>query len=136
MKVSFDFDDTLDKISVQKFAKKIIRLGVEAWIVTGRYSDSMIKKIKKEDPNDERIKDRDSNEDLYEIAKELDVPKSHIHFCNKELKYLYLKGKPFIWHLDDWQEEIQTINKNTKIKAIDVLSVNWRNKCLKLLNLK
>ena len=134
MKVSIDFDNTLDKISVQNFTKKLIILGVEPWIVTGRYSDSMLKKVKEEDEKDNKSYRKDNN-DLYEVANELDIPKDHIHFCNKELKYSYLKGKAFIWHLDDWNEEIEAINKYTSIKAIDVLGVNWRNKCLKLLNL-
>lgn len=135
MKVSIDFDDTLDKISVQKFVKRLITLGVECWIVTGRYSDSILRKIKKEDPNSEKLDKRDNNDDLYEVADSIGISKDHIHFCNKELKYSWLKGKKFIWHLDDWPEELQTIKKYTDIIPIDVYSTNWKNRCLKLLNL-
>ena len=38
MKVSFDFDSTLDRKDVQQFAKELVNDGVEVWIVTSRMS--------------------------------------------------------------------------------------------------
>ena len=37
-KVSFDYDSTLDRKDVQRFAKKLIDAGYEVWIVTSRLS--------------------------------------------------------------------------------------------------
>ena len=35
-KVSFDFDGTLSRLDVQKYAKSLIEQGFEVWIVTSR----------------------------------------------------------------------------------------------------
>ena len=37
MKVSFDFDSTLSKESVRKYAANLIAIGIEVHIVTSRY---------------------------------------------------------------------------------------------------
>ena len=40
--VSFDFDDTLSKKSVQNYAKSLIDNGVNVLIVTARYSNAFL----------------------------------------------------------------------------------------------
>jgi len=42
MKVSFDFDGTLSKKDVQKFAKELVEEGHEVWIVTSRFSNEAV----------------------------------------------------------------------------------------------
>ena len=39
MKVSFDWDGTLEIMHVQEYAKELIERGIEVWIVTSRFSD-------------------------------------------------------------------------------------------------
>lgn len=36
MKVSFDFDGTLEPPIVQQYAKELIEKGIEVWVVTSR----------------------------------------------------------------------------------------------------
>ena len=58
MKVSFDFDSTLSRKDVQKFAKELIDKGIDVHIVTSR---SSFKQLDEEGYND----------DLYEVADNL-----------------------------------------------------------------
>jgi hypothetical protein len=129
-KVSFDFDSTLDNIKVQKYAKVLINDDYEVWVVTNRYDDhtlGILKQIKVEKPET-------NNNDVYKVARKLKIPTNHIHFCNKEGKASYLKGKSFIWHLDDDIDEIKEIREETNIPTIDVTKSKWKDKCNKLLN--
>ncbi len=118
MKVSFDFDSTLNKPSVQKYAKYLIAKGVDVWICTSRLSDQ-------EAPNNQW------NEDLYAVAEEIGIPKPNIIFCSMNDKYEYLKG--FVWHLDDDHIELDLINQHTTTKGISVYG-KYKHKCNKLLN--
>ena len=104
-KVSFDFDGTLSKNKVQQYAKMLIKEGVECWIVTSRMGFG-----KEPQPN--------WNDDLFEIAKEIGIPKEHIHFCCMDNKANFLNGKGFIWHLDDDLIELSFIKTNSDCKPI------------------
>jgi hypothetical protein len=140
MKVSFDFDATLDKKSVQQFAKRVIKLGIDPYIITNRYSDSMLEyKKSTQSPSTseyDKVDPEDTNDDLYKVAKEVGIPNNHIHFCNKEGKDEYLKGKNFALHLDDDEEEISNIRKYTDIKVIDVTNPKWNSHARKILKLE
>ena len=51
-----------------------------------------------------------------------------------EDKWLFMKDKNFIWHLDDDWVELNLINKNLNTVGISVFgNENWRNKCEKIL---
>lgn len=119
-KVSFDFDGTLSRVYVQEFAKKLIKKGLDVWICTSRLC-----------PKKQPIKDW--NNDLFEVAKELGIPKNKIIFTNYEFKYKYLDDD-FIWHLDDDITELKKINKRKKVVGISVIGgSSWRNKCIRVL---
>ena len=121
-KVSFDFDDTLDRVCVQHYAKSLVGKGIEVWIVTSRLSDD-------EAPSEFW------NVDLYKVAKEVGIKPEHIQFQAMSDKYLFFEGKDFIWHLDDDNTELDLLNKHTKTKGISVYrSSNWKSKCDNLLN--
>lgn len=133
-KVSFDFDDTLSNIKVQKYAKELSN-DYEIWVVTNRYDDTQLhlhksiisKQIGK--PEHEV-----NNDDLYKVTKKLNIPDNHIHFCNKEGKDGYFKDHDnFIFHLDDDKEEIDNIQKYTDVPVVDVTKSNWKERCNKLL---
>lgn len=121
MKVSFDFDSTLDKETVQHYAKELVERGLEVWICTSRLSDN-------EAPSDKW------NLDLYKVAESVGIAKSNIQFCSMADKYEFFVGKDFIWHLDDDWIELGMINKHTKTKGISVWGQgNWKSKCERIL---
>lgn len=118
MRVSFDFDSTLSKESVQKYAAYLISIGIEVHIVTSRYEFYY-----------------SNNNDLYEIADKLGIKRENIHFTNMNNKCDFFKENPdFIFHLDDDSIEINFINKLNKTKGISCMRSNWISKCDKLIN--
>ena len=128
MKVSFDFDSTLDIPSVQKFAKKLVRKGVEVWIVTSRVS--------------ERWGNPNWNKDLFKIAEDIGIKTNHIHFTEGSDKWIYLKGKDFLFHLDDCVIELSMIKDFTDCTPLCHFDwgikyggkLNWKNRALKIIN--
>jgi hypothetical protein len=89
MKVSFDYDGTLDQEEVLDYAKELIETGHELWIVTMRHANR-----------------KDGNKDIYSLAQDLDVPESRIIFTEGKLKAEWFGNKSgFAFHLDDceWQ---------------------------------
>jgi hypothetical protein len=125
MKVSFDFDDTLEFEDVQKFAKELIDKDVEVHIVTSRFED-----LKRYHPDMNATHD-----DLFLVADKLGIPRDRIHFTNFNDKWKFLEGQDFVWHLDDNENEIKSITIFTECKGLDVLSPNYTYRGLKLLNL-
>ncbi len=122
MKVSFDFDSTLDRTSVQEYALELTSRGLEVWIVTSRLSD--------------RDVDPAWNYDLYMVADCCKIPYSNIKFTPNADKVQFFNDKDFIWHLDDDWIELNLINKSRKCKTkgISVFGNSvWKNKCEKLL---
>ena len=125
MKVSFDFDDTLDRESVQKYARGLIERGIEVWITTSRHS------------NKENDFATDWNDDLFEVVDSLGIPRERIIYTEGADKYLYFENENFVWHLDDCWVTNRLINKNTKTKAISHIgSGNWIGKCNRLIKCK
>jgi len=120
IKVSFDFDSTLSRVSVQKLAKRLIDSGIEVWICTSRLCP-------------EKAPNNEWNDDLFKVADELGITRDRIIFTNYELKADYL-SEDFIWHLDDDWIELDAINRETKVIGISVFGNSvWENKCLKIL---
>lgn len=124
IKVSFDFDDTLDRPKVQDYAKSLINKGIEVHITTSRYED--VTKYK-----------WDVNHDnLFKVAERLGIPKERIHFTNFVDKGDWFIMNPeydFLWHLDDNIDEIRIINDQTSIRAIDSVVGMWKEKCNRLI---
>ena len=125
MKVSFDFDNTLDKIYVQDYAKSLINKGIEVFIITARFNE-LRKSFYKTNPQ---------NEDLFKVAEKLGIKERNIIFCNMEDKSTAIIDTDLKFHLDDCWVTIKDINTNTKIPAIDVMQADWKEKCNELLNL-
>jgi len=133
IKVSFDFDGTLERESVQRYAKELIDRGHEVWIVTSRFGD------------DERYKTFFmtttpvglTNADLFDIAAKLGIPRERVHFTDMDDKWPFMKfSQEFLWHLDDDWIENKNILKYTKTKAISAISANWKGKCEKIIKKK
>ncbi len=132
-KVSFDFDDTLSKQSIQKYALNLIEKGIDIRITTRRYDFDNIHLY------DDMIKHRINIEggphkDLLKVLEFLNLDLSKVTFTNGELKWQYFNNNSdFIWHLDDDPIELNKINSLTKIKGISCLGSNYIYKCNKLL---
>lgn len=132
-KVSFDFDGTLAEKHVQEYARELIERGFEVWIVTSRFGDdTKYKKFFQTTTNVDLV-----NDDLWDVAKKLNIPKERIHFTDMEDKWRFLKDKNFAWHLDDDWVENRLILNNAKIAAINVWGNNsWKIKCERIIKRK
>ena len=129
LRVSFDFDDTLDKEYVQKYVKELITRGIEVWIVTSRFSDP----YEYEFPNQPVETTLQMHRNLFDVAKGLGISKEHIKFTEMIFKAEYFKDNWFAFHVDDHYVELNTINKRTNVTGIQVQKSSWISKCEKIL---
>ena len=124
MKVSFDFDGTLEFQNVQDYAKELIDQGHEVWVVTTRWDENHKHKY---DLNP-------TIDDLWEVVDRLGIPRHRVRFTCMEYKYTYLNGTKFIWHLDDNPEEFSKAKTNgCNVPMIQVDSNGWQIKCDRLI---
>lgn len=122
-KISFDFDSTLSRDDVQKFAKELINLGFDVWVVTSRFSSNEAERL-----NWWWISQ--NNQELYNTTQRLGIPDDNVVFTNMSDKIDYLKNKDFLFHLDDDMIEIDLINESgDSCKGIWVELENWKELC-------
>jgi hypothetical protein len=122
--ISFDFDGCLERVHVQNFVSILHKSAMfEIWIVTSRFTEEEFEK---------RYFTKDSNKDVFEVARKLDIPLKRIHFTNHEWKYKFVDSMKFLWHLDDSIIELDFINRMTLTKGISCLKSTYIRKCLKL----
>ena len=121
-KVSFDFDGTLTKSNIREYAKELVDKGYDVWINTLRMDDREVNYA------------RNWNDDLYEIADSVGIPREKIIFCAMVDKWQFLKEKDFIWHIDDDSVECDMINRKISCRGICHFGVStWKDKCERLL---
>jgi hypothetical protein len=122
-KVSFDFDSTLDKPLIQKFAVELMREGFDVHIVTSR-------------PKYWTLDEMWDNSDLFQIAEILNISTEKIHFTDYKPKSLFFeKNEDFLFHLDDDHVEIEQISSSTKVKAI-LFDEDWKENILSVLKIE
>lgn len=121
MKVSFDFDNTLDQQEVQDFAMILINKGVDVWIHTARFPESEFR------PK--------WNDDIYKVADELGIPIKNIVLTQMSDKFIFIRDKNFIWHLDDNSNECINITNHSDCIGVNYSSYNnkWLNICTKII---
>jgi hypothetical protein len=126
MKVSFDFDGTLEMESVQEYAADLIKRGLEVWVVTSRFGDDeLYRKFFQTSTNVDL-----SNRDLRKVTDKLGIPEERIHFTNMKDKWRFIENMGFIWHLDDDWIENEMINIKTLTKGINIFgNRNWKRDC-------
>ena len=117
MKISFDFDGTLSRESVQKYAKELIERGVPCIITTFRQKEYI---------------PIDSNGDLLEVAKNIGI--NEVRFTEGQDKSFFL-GDMFI-HLDDDYSCLREIQRNSKCIPISVCTGNWQGKIERIIRRK
>lgn len=124
MKVSFDFDGTLEFQDVQDYALGLINNGVEVWVVTTRWDENHKHKY----PLNATL------DDLWEVVDRIGIPRHQVRFTCMEWKYTYLNGTSFVWHLDDNETEFDYARKNQcNVPMVDVHMNGWQDKCNQLI---
>jgi hypothetical protein len=127
MKVSFDFDSTLDRKDVQQFAKTLINDGIEVWIITSRISIEYAKSNLDQFTINRVDK---ANHKLFRVADNLGIKREHIHFTNTQFKSDFLSNKNFIFHLDDDSDElIAILESGDSCKPVNVNHFDWERDC-------
>ena len=130
MKVSFDFDGTVENENVQQYAKELIKRGVEVWIVTTRYDANHVHKWLDKFPDAEWAL-------IYSQhgGDTLGIPRHHVRFTCMEKKHTYLDGTNFVWHLDDNPEELSYAKANhCNVPMIMVTDPNWKDQCNQIIS--
>jgi hypothetical protein len=130
IKVSFDYDGTIARESIQRYAKELVERGFEVWICTARYdsperySDDFKVKYHILDIGRE-------HEQLFADARKCNISFDHIKFMNMTYKAeFFAEEKDFLWHLDDDRIEIMEINSRTNTVGISCENgSSWRHKC-------
>ena len=98
MKVSFDFDGVLETPQGKAIARRKINEGDQVYIITARQESTMSRSV-------------------YEVAKELGIPRLHIYFTNGKDKWNTIKRLNIDVHYDNNEEQIQKIKDNTTTRA-------------------
>ncbi len=123
MKVSFDFDSTLDRPSVQDFAKELVNDGIEIWIITSRCTTEYATEKGWHWIDKQNLK-------LFRVADNLGIKRKHIIFTNHASKSEFIKGKDFIFHLDDDSDElIEILESGDSCKPVNVNHFDWERDC-------
>ena len=127
IKISIDYDGTLSRKDVQIFVKELIDKDFDVWVVTSRYStESSLEKgwlwIEKQ------------NQELFNVTDSIGIDRDKIVFTNNEKKILFLKGKGFLFHLDDDIDELLSImESDDSCKPLNVDHFEWRYNCEELI---
>lgn len=124
MKVSFDFDGTLEYEEVQEYAKELIERGVDVWVVTTRWDEN----------HKHRYSHNATLDDLWEVVDKLKIPRWKVRFTCMEWKYTYFNGTSILWHLDDNEDERDFAKRYHCNVPIIIFNHNWKENCEKILN--
>jgi hypothetical protein len=121
--VSFDFDGTLSRKDVQRYAVSLIERGIEVWIVTSR------QKTETAHAKGWHWVER-QNDDLYEVADGCGIPRERIFFTEFADKIEYLSGKGFAFHIDDSVDELMAIlESKDACRPVNVGHFEWEATC-------
>lgn len=94
MKISFDVDGVLDTPQGMALARRKITEGHRVYIITARNESTMSARV-------------------YEIAKELGIPRLRVYFTNGEDKWRTIRRLGIELHYDNNEEQITKINEQT-----------------------
>lgn len=126
MKISFDFDGTLDddfdgtinkqKDEIQSLAKKYVKEGHDVCIITKRYAYGKV-------TPDESFK-------VFYLAKDLGIDK--VYFTNREMKFAHIINLKIEKHFENSQYEVDLINQVCKerghnCQVVPVEDPYWRD---------
>jgi len=98
MNISFDVDGVLDTPQGMALARRKIANGDRVYIITARNESTMSARV-------------------YEIAKELGIPRLRVYFTNGEDKWKTIQRLGIEVHYDNNEEQITKIKENTDSRA-------------------
>ena len=98
MKISFDVDGVLTTPQGMALARRKITEGNRVYIITARNESTMSTRV-------------------YEIAKELGIPRLRVYFTNGEDKWKTIRRLGIEVHYDNNEEQITKIKENTDARA-------------------
>ena len=98
MKISFDVDGVLTTPQGMALARRKITEGNRVYIITARNESTMSARV-------------------YEIAKELGIPRLRVYFTNGEDKWKTIQRLGIDVHYDNNEEQVNKINDNTEHKG-------------------
>lgn len=118
MKVSFDYDGTLELKEVQEYALQLLRESHELWIVTMRHEQR-----------------QQGNQDLFDVAESLGIPTDQVIFTNGGLKYHFFEeNEGFAFHLDDCKWQIDHIvDSKCTVGVFFEVDNEWESECKSVL---
>ncbi len=102
--ISFDFDDTLSNVEVQKIARGLVKDKYNVIITTSRGGEK-------------------DNSDLEDVAEALGI--NSVKYTNYEDKHIHLKGKGVDIHVDNDRVELFLLQQYTNIVPVDVKNKDW-----------
>jgi hypothetical protein len=97
MRLSFDVDGVLDTPKGLEVAKRAITRGDDVYIITAR---------------NERF-----SREVYELAKELGIPRLRVYFTNGADKWETVKRLRIERHYDNNREQLDKIRENTNAET-------------------
>jgi hypothetical protein len=129
--ITFDFDGTLEdefddtinlqKEEVQNICRQLIQMGNDVRILTKRYSDEHSNLGK-------------GNEHLivYQLASQLGIPRTSVHFTNREMKFGFIIQNKVDMHFENSQYEVDLIYQATgqsehRCVVVPVEDPYWRD---------
>jgi hypothetical protein len=127
-KISMDFDGTLSRKEIKNYAKELIIEGHDVWIVTSRFATEPALAngwhwVEKQ------------NQELYDVAEEVGIPRDKIVFTEHVDKIEYLEGKGFLFHIDDDSDELLEIVKSgDPCKVVNAEHSDWLLHCNEIIN--
>ena len=98
MKISFDIDGVLDTPQGMALARRKIAEGDRVYIITARNESTMSARV-------------------YEIAKELGIPRLRVYFTNGADKWKTIQSLGIELHYDNNEEQITKIKEQTDSEA-------------------
>lgn len=130
VKISIDYDSTLDRGDVQEVVTDLVKKGYNVYIVTSRQCTETALKL------GHHWVER-QNSDLYAVADKCGIKRENIIFTEHVDKIVYLKDKGFLFHLDDDVDELIKISESgDSCKPLNVDHMDWKHSIYDILKNK
>jgi hypothetical protein len=106
MKISFDFDETLDIGYVQDLAKSLVDAGNDVWVLTSRCGGD----VRREDGT--VFGYAEHAKDMVEVCEKVGIPLDKVLYTNGAYKYQWVLDHKIDLHFDNMEDEVEKIFLN------------------------
>lgn len=124
IKISIDYDNCLTQPRIQELAKLLIARGHEVYILTSRFDS--VRRLK--------FPELKTNEDLYDIAKEVGIKPFRIAFTNQQKKWIWLLETNIKIHIDDDLAVIRDLAHYGTLQGFDCNEPDIEQKVFELID--